>query len=255
MKYGPDGTVYMIDWYDLNQCHSPNPAVHDKTTGRIFRVAYGDVKPVKVDLEKMTDAELVKLQEKKNEWYPRMARRILQERKNAGKIGDDSTALILQRPFDVKDPTLKLRAKWAAFAIDGLQVTPFDLEDPYVAGWVVRLMGEGHPGITQRIVLDELEKAESITEFTAAPQSRLAMASLTFRIDPSRRWKLVEVLLKHAEDAQDHNLPLMYWYALEPMTVADGKRALALAIDSKIPKLREFVSRRLAETTRKATQN
>jgi len=34
-----DGSVYMIDWYDKNQCHSPNPAVHDRTTGRIFKVS------------------------------------------------------------------------------------------------------------------------------------------------------------------------------------------------------------------------
>jgi len=37
-----DGSVYMIDWLRQEQCHSPNPAVHDRTTGRIFKVSYGD---------------------------------------------------------------------------------------------------------------------------------------------------------------------------------------------------------------------
>ena len=38
-RYGPDGSVHVIDWYDKNQCHSPNPDVHDKTLGRIFNAS------------------------------------------------------------------------------------------------------------------------------------------------------------------------------------------------------------------------
>ena len=37
-KYDPSGSVFAIDWYDQNQCHSPNPDVHDKTLGRILRL-------------------------------------------------------------------------------------------------------------------------------------------------------------------------------------------------------------------------
>ncbi len=39
-KYDPSGSVYAIDWYDKNQCHSPNPDVHDKTMGRIFKITH-----------------------------------------------------------------------------------------------------------------------------------------------------------------------------------------------------------------------
>jgi hypothetical protein len=60
----------------------------------------------------------------------------------------------------------------------------------------------------------------------------------------------MEGLAGHGEDVGDANLPLMYWYALEPMVVADGKRALGLAAKGKIPKLREFVARRLGEKVR-----
>ena len=38
-RYGPDGSVYAIDWYDKNQCHSSNPAIHQKTLGRIFKIS------------------------------------------------------------------------------------------------------------------------------------------------------------------------------------------------------------------------
>ena len=40
LTYGPDGSVYMIDWYDKNQCHHGNAAGHDRTNGRIFKIRY-----------------------------------------------------------------------------------------------------------------------------------------------------------------------------------------------------------------------
>ena len=79
-RYGPDGNVYMIDWYDKNQCHRPDVNVHDRTNGRIFKVSYGESKPVHVDLKRKTDAELVALLSNPNDWHVRHARRILQER-------------------------------------------------------------------------------------------------------------------------------------------------------------------------------
>ena len=53
LKYGPDGGVYVIDWYDKQACHLPNPEVWDRTNGRIYKITYGDPKPVKVDLAKL----------------------------------------------------------------------------------------------------------------------------------------------------------------------------------------------------------
>ena len=66
----------------------------------------------------------------------------------------------------------------------------------------------------------------------------------------AERWGVLAKLVAHGEDVTDQNLPLMYWYALEPMVVADGRRGLALAMTSKIPKLRELATRRLAESSR-----
>src|SRR6185295_380623 len=43
LRYGPDGQVYIIDWYDMNACHHFNVEGHDRTNGRIFKVGYGKV--------------------------------------------------------------------------------------------------------------------------------------------------------------------------------------------------------------------
>lgn len=49
-------------------------------------------------------------------------------------------------------------------------------------------------------------------------------------------------------DATDRNIPLMIWYAAEPLVEADPKRAREPAATSKLPKLREFIVRRMLES-------
>ncbi len=59
LEYGPDGGVYLIDWYDKNQCHHNDVNGHDRTNGRVFKVTYGNEKKVARDLAKLSDQELV----------------------------------------------------------------------------------------------------------------------------------------------------------------------------------------------------
>ena len=54
LKYGPDGGVFMIDWYDKNQCHHNDVNGHDRTNGRIFKVSYGETKGARQDLRKLS---------------------------------------------------------------------------------------------------------------------------------------------------------------------------------------------------------
>ena len=75
---------------------------------------------------------------------------------------------------------------------------------------------------------------------------RLYLASAAQRIAPERRWEMVAALHSHAEDATDHNLPLMAWYALEPLVPLDVDRALTIALGSKLPRAAEFTARRVA---------
>ena len=63
----------------------------------------------------------------------------------------------------------------------------------------------------------------------------------------AQRWGIVEALAAHGEDAADHNLPLMVWYAAEPLAAEDPARALALAAKAKLPLL-AFMARRIAST-------
>ena len=57
---------------------------------------------------------------------------------------------------------------------------------------------------------------------------------------------MLEGLVAHAEDANDHNLPLMVWYALEPSAAAEPQWAVDLALTSKLPGLLRNSVRRVA---------
>jgi len=68
-----------------------------------------------------------------------------------------------------------------------------------------------------------------------SPVVRLAISSALQRIDPAERWRIAEGLVGHAEDAGDHNLPLMVWYGVEPLVPLDPDRALKVAAHSRLP--------------------
>src|SRR5947209_2301612 len=79
-RYGPDGNVFLIDWYDQQACHTGNPQVWDRSNGRVYKISYRGTKPVQVDLSKKTTEQLARLQIHENDWYVRHARRLLHER-------------------------------------------------------------------------------------------------------------------------------------------------------------------------------
>src|SRR5260370_19780438 len=41
LRYGPDGNVYLFDWYDKQACHvGGNANAWDRSNGRIYKVSY-----------------------------------------------------------------------------------------------------------------------------------------------------------------------------------------------------------------------
>ena len=91
-----------------------------------------------------------------------------------------------------------------------------------------------------------MEQFERMAAEDPSPRVRLYLACAAQRLSPDQRWPLVERLAARAEDAADPNLPLMVWYAAEPVVANDPKRAAALIAQTRLPRLREFAARRLA---------
>ncbi|MEO6685966.1 MAG: PVC-type heme-binding CxxCH protein, partial [Dyadobacter sp.] len=240
-KYDPSGSVFAIDWYDKNQCHSPNPDVHNKTMGRIFKITHENDKWVKVDLSKASDMELVNYQLNKNEWYVRQARTILQERGPNKKVHKALKEMLAQNP----DPTRKLRALWTLHVTKGL--TEKDLTDllandnEYVRSWSIQLLTE-----SKNVSPETLKRFAALAQNDNSSLVRLYLTSAMLRLEPAQRWDVVEALSQKVEDKDDHNLPLMVWYAAEPLAAIDMKRALQIAEKAKLPNILPYTIQRVA---------
>ncbi|NJN06024.1 MAG: dehydrogenase, partial [Rhodobacteraceae bacterium] len=94
-----------------------------------------------------------------------------------------------------------------------------------------------------------LAKYADLAKSDPSPVVRLFLASGLQRLPLEQRWAVAEQLIKHGEDAKDHNLELMYWYAIEPLVGADKPRGLKLAAACapELGKLRQFIARRATE--------
>ncbi len=246
LRYGPDGTVWSLDWYDPNACHRNQPEIWDRTNGRIYNIAYGTPKREAVNLNEMSDHELAKLHRHPNEWYVRTARRLLQARMMRSKIDVSEMLNEFQTLLsDESDPTVVLRAMWTLHCVRHLSDEQLHSlrthENEYVRAWTLQLeLEEDAP--REQTLNDMLTLAKD----DPSPVVRLYVASALQRTPIDQRWDIATALAMHGEDADDHNLPLMYWYAIEPLVPSDPERALQLAEQTEIPLLRQFIVRRAA---------
>jgi putative membrane-bound dehydrogenase-like protein len=255
---GPDGAVYFIDWYDKNQCHSNDANQHDRNNGRIFKISYGKTKFEKVDLQKLEDKELVKLLAHQNVWHARHAQRILQERafERMDKGVPAQSAASSAKHFDLHSEltgivrsksaiTTRLRALWtlhvASYISDTLLPECLADKEELLRGWTMQLACE--KGGARDSLLAEMAR---LAREDSSAFVRLYLASALQRISAEDRWEAIEALSQRAEDATDHNLPLMVWYAAEPLPTMDAERALKLAEAAKLPNLLNFMTRRTA---------
>jgi putative membrane-bound dehydrogenase-like protein len=249
-RYDASGSVFAIDWYDKNQCHSPNPDVHQKTMGRIFKISHETDKWVKVNLWNASDAELVAYQLNTNEYFVRQARQILQERGPNPKVHAALREILDANP----DVTRKLRALWALHVTQGLQekdlLALLDQPSEYIRSWAIQLLAE------DKNVSDmALARFAQLAASDPSALVRLYLSSALLRTEPAKRGPVLAALLKHDEDKDDHNLPLMYWYVLEPTVPLDASKAIDLAVATKIPKILQYTAQRTAAVNSPASKD
>ena len=244
-QYGPDGSVFINDWYDRVPCHQQREFT-DRTNGRIYKIVYEGVKPAPVDLAKASDAELVAMQLNANDWFVRHARRLLQERGPKPEVHAALTKILTENP----DDTRQLRALWALHCTAGLTeaiaLSSLKAQSEYVRAWTIQLACED-----ARPSEPLLAEFARLAKDDPSPVVRLYLASAAQRIAIAQRWPILTALAAHAEDAADHNLPLMLWYAAEPAVAKDIAKGAELLAGCQIPKVQEFITRRIAAVAAK----
>jgi putative membrane-bound dehydrogenase-like protein len=255
IREGPEGTLFMIDWYDLNACHRVQREAHDYTTGRIYRLAKKGAKLGKQELAKASEADLYNKAITGDEWTARQARRLLQERKiDAAKVADLEREFFRGEKPAAEDPkgrarglmrTILLRSATVGVPDERIEAATEEHAAKFpgdALSWVARITMEDRSvsaGVAKALLM--------LAQSHESPVTRLGIASACQRMSVEQRKPIVAALLAHGEDAKDHNLPLMYWYAVEPIVGADAAWAAEMLATCKIPLVNEFIARRLAE--------
>src|SRR5262245_17575605 len=120
-KVGPDGALWVADWYDKYPCYQnarADPEGVDRSYGRIWRIVYTGDKPGMVvpsrpektmDLEKLNVSQLIALLSHSNQWQRRMAQRILSERLPAADANEKEMSQEALSSLLASGKTLEIR--------------------------------------------------------------------------------------------------------------------------------------------------
>jgi putative membrane-bound dehydrogenase-like protein len=245
---GADGGLYVTDWCDTGECHNYDRV--DASNGRIFKVTYGTPKAWKGDVSKMTDDELVKLQLHPNDWFVRHARRVLQERAAAGKLGPCTRATLWPLLHEEKDATRRLRGLWAREVTDGLTMDEIgDLlkdKEEVLRAWAYRLgvRDDERIGTLASSMHTSLLKERS-------PYVLAAAVSALQKLPPEIASKIGEPLLNHPVVEADPNLSLLLWYGVEHWFSSNPQAAFKSLTGMKNPLCRRNSVRLLLSLPRR----
>jgi putative heme-binding domain-containing protein len=226
LKVGPDGCLYVLDWYDRYHCYQDanrDPAGIDRLKGRLYRVRYGAHAPTRtprVDLSSESDEQLVERLASPNIYFRESAQRLLSERNTEAiharlerLVGDGSASR-----------TARMHGLWALIGTGRLEPTfhgrLLDHADAGFRAWGVRAAGQF--GTVEPAVRDKLARLAR----DPAPDVQLQVAIAARKVaglDPLPI--LVEILSSCGEDKL---IPAIAWANLHPLLPEQGERFVQL---------------------------
>jgi putative membrane-bound dehydrogenase-like protein len=254
---GPDGGVYIADWYDTRLTHvDPRDNWH-KTSGRVYRLGpeesgvrgqeSGDWPR---DIASLSDDQLIALFDHPNKFQRQTASRVLGWRLAGaeGTANPQAGATVAQlKELALADDAKALEALWSlhlAGALDlDLVAKLLDHPDENVRRWTIRLLGD------HRRLSDALAE-QLVALATSEPyvQVRSQLASSAKRFDTPYAVPIIRELLQRDEDAGDKHVPLLLWWALE-QHAGGGREAVLSMLEDKalwdVPLVREMILPRL----------
>ncbi len=221
-KVGPDGAIYMADWYDSRLSHLDPRDTWDKERGRIYRLSVTGAKPApKFDLAKLNTDELIQCFANTNKWFRQTALRIFYDRHDAQAL-PALRKLVFQEQGQVA-----LEALWAVNASGGFDekfaLQALDHPNPFIRYWTVRLIGD-----TKKISPALQQKFVALARTERDSQVRSQLASSCKRLPATDALPVVRELLLRAEDADDTHIPLLLWWALESKCAQNRELVLDL---------------------------
>ncbi|WP_234364051.1 DUF7133 domain-containing protein [Lunatibacter salilacus] len=221
IKLGPDGGIYISDWYDSRLSHVDPRDTWHKSSGRIYRLGPNTEKaPLPdFDLSTYSTSDLVDLLSHQNKWFRQQALRQFGDRK------DPNALPLLVNLLDRGSGQEALEALWAINLSQGISdeigTKGLNHADPFVRMWTVRLLGDEKkvsPAMAQ--ALQQLARNEM------HPEVQAQLAATAKRLPSQVTYKIIENLLAQQKDASDPDIPLLVWWALEDKVTTDREGIL-----------------------------
>ncbi len=140
-KVGPDGCLYILDWYDRYHCYqdaNADPAGIEREKGRLYRLRYKETpRAPKFDLAKETDEQLIERLGSPNVYFRETAQRVLQER--GGERCDMLYKVVTSKDSHVLKKRHAFFSIIGASAKDATRVVQFsvtNVDDPALNIWL-----------------------------------------------------------------------------------------------------------------------
>ncbi len=216
-KTGPDGCLYILDWYDRYHCYQDarrDPKGIDRERGRLYRVRYKETpRAPKFDLAADSDEVLLKQLGSANIYFRENAQRLLIERLTNAKspgIRPKIETIVLDDKANFKART---HALWVLISSGALPET-FHLQllnnpDPLIRSWAIRAAGNTHQ-VSQEI-RSKLTTLSSDSSKDVLLQLAIAAKKITALDTP----KILSEVLAHAEN--DPIIAPIVWQNLLPL--------------------------------------
>jgi putative membrane-bound dehydrogenase-like protein len=229
-KTGPDGCLYVLDWYDQYHCYQDarrDPAGIERGKGRLYRVRYNSTpRAPRFDLAKETDGQLIERLKSPNVYFRDLAQRLLAERNRPATIEP-----LLRLVSDPDAPRKgRLHALYALAGMDGtarrLVQTLETQNDATLRAWGVRIAFNDRSLRASLDISQELPVA-GIGQEASSPEVRLQTVIGLSKLAPGpivlRR--LLEILNLSADDPL---IPRIVWRNLHPLLEEQGEEFLVL---------------------------
>ncbi|MGK0189094.1 MAG: putative heme-binding domain-containing protein [Verrucomicrobiales bacterium] len=227
---GPDGAIYISDFYDARITHVDPRDNWDRERGRIYRLRAAAKPEGEIsiqDFSGLTSAQWVQQLRSRNQWARRTAQRLLADSK------DKSVLPLLLEQLKNGNGNHALEALWAINGIgefsDAVALEGMKHSDAHVRAWAVRLCGDSRATLLEDVFklflnLAELDEAAVVVSQLAATAARL----------PSpQALAVVRKLSMRDAFVDDPFISQQLWWALEEQMKRDPLRCLALFDESE----------------------
>lgn len=234
---GPDGALYVCDWYD-EQC---NHLKHSEgqlhaNDGRLFRIRARESKGLKIfDLSKLTVLGLLEHLKSPNRWWREEARRALWHHKNR-----ENALPTIEKWITHEKGQLALEGLWCWSLIDEVSIQIFRKAmrsvNPHVRRWAIRLTVD-HGDVTPAHLAEVSKVLETEQNLEVLAQA----ASSAARLPMKEAFVVLRSLLGKKSIRDNRQLSLLTWWAIEPHCDKFPVECVALVLRKEVMAPKVFV--------------